>query len=241
MRSQTTSALVALAVLLAGCGSAATTTTTTDTPRATPSTTIATTPSTDAVESLAPVDTGGTVLELQHESEVRFVIFQYFRGSPNWVEGVNPRVRGEGVVTDDAITIGEVVIRAETFKTEKNKPPNPLGDEVGWRDEAIDRYILEVADHPEITFLPTGSPDLVADGRYRGVTGDLTIRGITKSVTFFVAISPSGDETYAVNGFANVVRSDFGLTLPTVRHVTEIAEDVSLEFDFVYGPAATQG
>lgn len=197
-----------------------------------------TAPVPSAAEAVEPV---GKVLELQHESQVRFVIFQFFRGEPNFVEGINPRVSGEVVVTDDGISIGEVVVRADTFKTEKNKPPNPLGDEVGWRDEAIDRYILEVADHPTITFVPTGAPELLADGTYRPVAGDLTIRGITRAVTFFVAISPAGDDTYAVDGFANVLRSDFGLTLPTVRHVTEVAEEVSLEFEFVYGPSNTSG
>jgi polyisoprenoid-binding protein YceI len=239
MRSQITSLLAVLGLVAAGCGATSGTTSTTGGQESTPTTEAAA--PTEAVESIATVDQTGTVLELQHESEVRFVIFQYFRGDPNFVEGVNPRVSGQVLVTDDGIEIGEVVIRAETFKTEKNKPPNPLGDEVGWRDEAIDRYILEVADHPEITFSPTGDPELIADGRYRAVNGDLTIRGITNPVTFFVAISQTGDDTYAVNGFASVTRSDYGLTLPTVRHVTEVAEDVSLEFDFVYGPATTQG
>ena len=88
---------------------------------------------------------------------------------------------------------------------------------------------------------PTGDPELIADGRYRAVNGDLTIRGTTKPVTFFVAISQTGVDTYAVNGFANVVRADFGLTLPTVRHVSEVAEEVSLEFDFVYAPVVEEG
>ncbi|NND84849.1 MAG: YceI family protein [Acidimicrobiia bacterium] len=238
MRSQITSLLVVLGMVAAGCGASTATTTTAGT---VPQATVASVPATEGAGAVETVDTAGTVLELQHESEVRFVIFQYFRGDPNFVEGVNPRVSGEVIVTDDGIEIGPVVIRAETFKTEKNKPPSPLGDEVGWRDEAIDRYILEVADYPEITFVPDGSAEVIADGRYRAVAGDLTIRGITKAVTFFVSISETGTDTYAVNGFANVLRSDYGLTLPTVRHVTEVAEDVSLEFDFVYGPTAAQG
>ena len=235
MRSQIISVVAALGVIAASCSASA------DAPTATADTTATTTVAPPATDAIATSDSTSTVLELQHGSEVRFVIFQYFRGDPNFVEGVNPRVTGQVVVSEDGISIGTVTVRAETFKTEKNKPPNPLGDEVGWRDEAIDRYILEVADYPEITFTPTGSPELAADGRYQAVPGDLTIRGITKPVTFFVAISQTGVDTYAVNGFANVVRADFGLTLPTVRHVSEVAEEVSLEFDFVYAPVVEEG
>ena len=63
------------------------------------------------------------------------------------------------------------------------------------------------------------------------MTGDLTVRDVTKSVTFDTTVTP--DSATQISGTAKVTvnRSDFNLTIPTVPSATNVTDDVQLEID----------
>ncbi|QQE77828.1 YceI family protein [Alicyclobacillus sp. SO9] len=74
---------------------------------------------------------------------------------------------------------------------------------------------FDVENHPELTFNAT-KIEKTGDGKY-DVTGDLTIRGTTKPITFAVTYEGSGkdpmsgDEVAGFSGAATLNRKDFGL------------------------------
>ncbi|MCP8616193.1 YceI family protein [Salirhabdus salicampi] len=74
---------------------------------------------------------------------------------------------------------------------------------------------LDVENHPTITFNAT-KVEKVDDGEYN-VTGDLTIRGTTRSETFVARFEgqgkdPWGNEVVGFTGEGTVNRKDYGLT-----------------------------
>jgi polyisoprenoid-binding protein YceI len=75
---------------------------------------------------------------------------------------------------------------------------------------------LDVANYPAITFRST-KVEPGSDGTSARVTGDLTIRGVTRPVTLDVEFlgqvnSPFGDVRAGFTGATKINREDFGLT-----------------------------
>lgn len=195
----------------------------------------------DALVAGADLDTPTTFVTAPG-SKVWFVIEEMFRGSPKTVVGVNTKVAAEVIAdVDDPSTVvmGPVVVKAAYFDTEPGEEPNPLGDEIGWRDTAINRFILDSSKYPTITFTPAELIDLrdVAEGSEKSIVGDLTVRGITQSVTFTATFDVVSPEQVRVTGWAEVRRRDFDLTIPKVAHVAGVADDLRLEFDLIFEPS----
>jgi polyisoprenoid-binding protein YceI len=91
-------------------------------------------------------------------------------------------------------------------------------------------------DYPEITFRSTAIEGRSED-TYR-VTGDLTIRGVTKSIVFDAersgpVIDPWGNTRIGFSGSLQVNRKDWGVSWNMALEAGGIAvsEDVTLEFD----------
>jgi polyisoprenoid-binding protein YceI len=91
-------------------------------------------------------------------------------------------------------------------------------------------------DHPEITFKSTAI-EAAGEDVYR-VTGDLTIRGTTKSVTFEAertgpVADPWGNTRIGLSGSLKVNRKDWGVNwnLPLDAGGLAVSEEVTLEFD----------
>ncbi|HVC86990.1 MAG TPA: YceI family protein [Gaiellaceae bacterium] len=91
-------------------------------------------------------------------------------------------------------------------------------------------------DYPEITFTST-QLEVAGEDIYR-VVGDLTIRGITKSVQFDAersgpVIDPWGNTRIGFSGTLKVNRKDWGVNWNMALEAGGIAvsEDVTLEFD----------
>lgn len=89
---------------------------------------------------------------------------------------------------------------------------------------------------PQITFTST-AVEALGDDRYR-MTGDLTIKGTTKSVTIDweatgSAVDPYGNLRAGFEGRAVINRSDFGVTwnAPLEAGGVLVSEKVTLEFD----------
>ncbi|HEX2907534.1 MAG TPA: YceI family protein [Phototrophicaceae bacterium] len=75
---------------------------------------------------------------------------------------------------------------------------------------------LDVATYPTITFKST-KVEPNADGTQATITGDLTVRGVTRSVKIEAELlgrakSPFGDERAGFHGTTKINREDFGLT-----------------------------
>lgn len=101
---------------------------------------------------------------------------------------------------------------------------------------------FDVANHPKITFV---SKSVKGGGKNKyKVTGDLTIRGVTKSVTLDVTVTgdaktPDGKPVRAAAAAAKVNRTDFGLkwNVPIEGGIL-VGEDVTLAIDVELGKRA---
>jgi polyisoprenoid-binding protein YceI len=90
--------------------------------------------------------------------------------------------------------------------------------------------------YPEITFSST-SVEQTGDVRYR-VTGDLTIKGVTRPVAFELeytgsAVDPYGNQRIGLEGTTSVNRKDWGVNWNAALEAggVLVSENVTLEFD----------
>lgn len=163
------------------------------------------------------------------ESEARFIIDEVLNGSPFTVVGATDQVAGQLAVDAtnvDQTQIGTIQINARTLATDSSM-----------RDRAISNRILYTDEYEYITFTPTeivGLPERVrvGDALNFQVVGDLTIRDVTKSVTFTMQVTALSEDRLEGTATTTVNYADFGLSIPNVPSVTGVADTVTLELDF---------
>ncbi len=94
---------------------------------------------------------------------------------------------------------------------------------------------FDVANHPQITFTSTSAS--LSGGAKGTVTGDLTIKGVTKPVTLDVTINRAANDDFAQSyklGFSAkgvVKRSDFGVDKYTPFVSDDVTVVIETEFD----------
>jgi polyisoprenoid-binding protein YceI len=94
---------------------------------------------------------------------------------------------------------------------------------------------FDMENHPEISFVSTGVE--AVDGDYR-VTGDLTIKGVTKPVTVDfeytgTAVDPYGNTRVGFEGQTTINRKDWGVNWNAALETggVLVSEKVTLEFE----------
>ncbi len=218
---------------------AATTATTTAATDAT-SVSEGTTVTTAVVETTEPVEVADASAVLYQidkaESSVSFEIDEILGGNPFRVVGVTTEVAGEVLIDFDepaASQLGTVVINVRTLATDSN-----------FRDRAIRGPILGSSrDENEFaTFEPTdieGFPDSVTMGDQvpLRITGTFSLSGESRPVTFDTEVTVVSADRVEVTGAVTVLRSDFGLTIPDVPSVSDVADEILLVIDLVAVPA----
>ncbi len=208
-------------------------TTTTDAPTAVQATPAQTT------ETSVPANTtaipSGTILAqiVPEESEARFIIDEVLNNAPKTVVGTTNQIAGEIAVDPNDPTktrIGTIQVNARTLVTDSN-----------FRDRAIKNQILSTDQYEFVTFTPTqlvGLPQQATVGQSYSfqIVGDLTIRDVTKEVTFDVTATAQSQTRLEGSAKTTIRYADYGITIPQVRQVASVDEDVRLEIDFVAVP-----
>jgi polyisoprenoid-binding protein YceI len=200
-----------------------------------PAATAAAAEATSAPAATAAADSandGKTVLVqiLQAESEARFVIDEVLNDAPKTVIGATDQVAGQIAIdpSDPTSTqVGVIQVNARTLTTDNN-----------FRNRAIQNQILQTDEYEFVTFTPTevvGLPEAGAVGEPYSfqIVGDLTIRGVTRSVTFDVTAQAISDARVEGTATTAVSYADYGISIPQVPQVASVADQVRLEIDFV--------
>jgi polyisoprenoid-binding protein YceI len=166
---------------------------------------------------------------VQQGSEARFTLNEILRNVPTTVVGVTNQVAGEIAVDfDNPVNsqAGTILVNARTLVTDND-----------FRNRAINNKILETQKYEFITFTPTsisGFPEnpQFGDELVFQMIGDLTIRDITREVSFDARITVESETQ--LYGFAStiVTREDYALTIPSVPSVADVDEEVLLEIEF---------
>lgn len=166
----------------------------------------------------------------QEDSQVRFELDEDLRGVRKTVIGTTNQVSGEIAVNTVDISqtrVGMILVNARTFLTDNN-----------FRNRAIQNEILDTGDYEFITFEPIEIQGLPSTGsigdEFRfSIVGNLTIRDISQSVTFEVAVAVVSETQLAGSASAVINRVDYGLNIPSVPNVANVEEEVELYIDFV--------
>ena len=105
------------------------------------------------------------------------------------------------------------------------------------RDNAIRGRYLESSKYPNVTFTPTaieGLPQSYQDGQEITfkVTGDLTIREVTKPVSFDVTATLSGD-TLSGQAVTTILMSEFGFGPISIAGILNTEDQAKVTLNFV--------
>ena len=186
----------------------------------------------DPTSKLTPASESSATLLFQLEpasSEARFIIDEVLGGNPNTVVGATDRVIGEIQIELAApvqAVVGPIHVQVDGLATDSS-----------FRDRAIRTFILQTSSFPEVVFSPTsiaGLPEAPVVGQPFSftITGDLTIRDITRSAEFNVTLTPESKDRLTGTASATIDRADYQLTIPSVPNVADVSQQVTLELDF---------
>jgi polyisoprenoid-binding protein YceI len=182
-----------------------------------------------------PVAGTVTLQIVQDESEARFKIDEVLNGSPNTVVGTTNQVAGEILINIDdppATQVGTIQVNARTLSTDNS-----------FRNRAIANTILETGTYEFITFTPSeviGFPESPVLGETISfqIIGNLTVRDVTNEVVFDVSATPVSESRLEGSASTTILRSDYGLKIPSVPRVADVSEEVILFLDFVAVPVS---
>ncbi len=140
---------------------------------------------------------------------------------------------GKAILAEGALAGLEFEVDVASLKTDAEKLDGHLRSP----------DFFDVAVHPKATFVSTaitaGAP---ADSKLAGAThtvaGNLTLRGVTKAVTFPATVTTSPDGSVVASTAFAIQRKDFGIVYPG-KPDDLIADDVAMRIDVKGAAGAT--
>jgi polyisoprenoid-binding protein YceI len=137
-------------------------------------------------------------------------------------------VTGAVEIRDGALTAAAFEVDMTTFRSDRSQ-----------RDEQFRTRIMDTVSHPTAGFRftpPLRLPATVSPTEPIGVSGELELRGTTRSVTFDIYTSVDGDRLH-LTGATEIVFRDWGIPNPSVPSAFIYTADTgTLEFDIVLEP-----
>lgn len=221
------SVLVAMTVVLvlAACGAPAAT------PTTAPAVTEAAPPAAATIRPNDPVS--GDLLRfvvVPESSQARYRVREQLanRDLPNDAVGATNIISGTMVIDGDGNLVPDgsrFVIDMSTVQSDSSR-----------RDGYVRNNVLQTAQYPNVTFVPsaiTGLPSPLpasGEGTFQ-MTGDLTIRDVTKPATWAVTLSRAGD-TLTGQATTSFTFADYNIPQPRVPILLSLQDLIKLEFDF---------
>ncbi|MFN4181412.1 MAG: YceI family protein [Candidatus Paceibacteria bacterium] len=181
---------------------------------------------------------GNTVSENQKvlnivssESKASYEIYEELRGKPTTVVGNSQAISGSVSLNKDSMMIegGKISLDANSLKTD-----------IAMRDENVKKMVLK-SDQPgneTISFSITGVEGILNPISFDTnipvkVVGDLTISGVTKSVTFDGTVNMMQDGSMKVLASTVLSYGDFGVAVPDLPFLANVAKTTKLTVDLV--------
>jgi polyisoprenoid-binding protein YceI len=224
-RIRTTLSIVALSLALAACGS------TSQTPTAAPAAPAAAQPTAaPAAQGAAPIAGARTFRIVPDQTEASYEVQEQFlnRDLPNMAIGKTNTVEGEFQFSLDGQPTGQVTKFTVDLRT--------LTSDETRRDNRIRRQWLESEKYPFAEFVSTEAQNLPAsytEGQEVSfkLVGNLTIREITKPVTFDVTGKLVGD-TVTGTAATQILMKDFGFDPPNIAGMLTVKDGVTIKVNF---------
>jgi polyisoprenoid-binding protein YceI len=156
-------------------------------------------------------------------SVVGYRVNETLFGQSNTASGRTSSVTGSLTVAGHTATAGSFTADLTTVASDKSQ-----------RDRQFQGRIMNTATYPTATFKltqPIALGSEPADGVTvtKQATGDLTLHGVTKSITFTVSVKKSGS-TIAASGTVPVVFADYHIGNPSFAGTVTTDDHGTLEF-----------
>lgn len=179
----------------------------------------------------APPQGGAIRLSLVPDaSQARFKVREQLAGMqlPNDAVGTTKAVHGTIVFDQN----GEIIREQSKFTVDLNT----LRTDQPMRDAFIKQNTLETQRFPTAEFVPHTAQGLpwplptTGEATFK-LAGEMTVHGVTRTVTWDVTARFSGREASGT-ATTSVTFGDFGMTQPRVARVLSIEDNIRLELDF---------
>ena len=178
--------------------------------------------------------TAGAHLEITDGSSATYRVTEQFVGInfPNDAEGTTPTVSGTVVIAaDGSIGVGsKLSFDLRNLKSDQEQ-----------RDNFVRTRTLETDKFPMAEFVPTKITGLTPAGSVptQGqtgfeLTGNMTIHGVTKEVTFQGIATFGRDSTVAGRAKTNFTFATFGLVKPSIARLMSVDDKIQLEVAFKF-------
>jgi polyisoprenoid-binding protein YceI len=165
------------------------------------------------------------------QSSVEYAVDEVFlsENRPYRAVGVTNAIEGEFQVAADGAIAGEVTRMRVDLRTLKSDSPR--------RDNAIRGRWLESDTYPYADFVSTDALDLPTDYAEGDevtftLVGDMTVRDVTKSVTWVVT-GVLQDGVVTGQATTSIVMSDFGFDPPNIANMIKVEDKADLTVNFV--------
>jgi polyisoprenoid-binding protein YceI len=132
-------------------------------------------------------------------------------------------VTGEAVISGTTVSKADFTVGLATVKSDEDR-----------RDQQFQGRIMDVADFPTATFTLTQPIELQSIPALNqevkvSATGNFTLRGVTKSVTFELTASRKGSDTIAVQGDIPITWSEWSIPEPSFGPA-QVVDNGEIEF-----------
>lgn len=177
----------------------------------------------------------GTWTVVPDDSNTSLVISETIGGvADHQVEG-NTAIDGSLVI--DGSTVTEATFTADMTTLEFTDAPS--GFNVANRAQAMEGTGLDTSEYPEASFALTSPIELGEDATSgqtvtASATGDLTLHGVTKEITFEVDVKAVGDTVQVTpSEFVPIVLTDYEMEVQAPSFVADISDQGSFDFFLV--------
>jgi polyisoprenoid-binding protein YceI len=176
--------------------------------------------------------TPGAHLEIMDGSSASYSVTEQFVGIdfPNDAVGTSTTVAGTLVIAaDGSVPPGsKLTIDLRNLKSDQEQ-----------RDGFVKSRTLETDKYPFVEFVPTkikGLPVMIPTQGQTGfeLTGNMTIHGVTKEVTFQGIATFGRDSTVAGRAKTNFTFATFGLTKPAIGRLMSVDDKINLDIVFKF-------
>jgi len=165
---------------------------------------------------------------LQYEAGETFLDGNRF----NTAVGVTPQVQGEiniDLAAPQNSSMGTITADISLFASDS-----------GRRDNALRERFLESSAFPTVTFVPTsieGLPEAYQEGQEipLKISGDLTIRDVTKPVTFDAVVKLANNELTG-QATTTILMSDFGFGPISIAGMLNTEDEVKIILNLIARP-----
>jgi polyisoprenoid-binding protein YceI len=193
-------------------------------------TTTAATTAATAPATAAPASAGAATYKPTSASVLGYRVKETLFGQSNEAVGRTSDITGSLVMDGSTVSTVDLTVNMKTVKSDQSQ-----------RDGQFNNRIMETSKYPTATFKLTQplvlstvpSDSTVVNTK---ATGDLTLHGVTKSVTFDLAAQRDG-ANIKVNGTIPVLFSDYNIANPSAGPATTANNGV-LEFLVVFEKGA---